>query len=557
MRTVPVHQSCAAMVMACVISYAGAAPSAGTGRAKLAGDLAARLNGQVSGSVDVIVQGDASYMSQLRSNLSSRGAVVGRDLKLVGGLAASLTVSDLDALVADGKVRRISLDRPLSAAVNAPSDSDSLAWPQPAGFRADGLTGLGIGVAVIDSGISPHQALGDAVVESVDFVDPTRQGGDLSQDPYGHGTHVAGIIAGRFSGGVAPAAHLVSLRVLDHKGGGRSSDVIAALEWCIAHQFDWNLRVVNLSLGQPVAEAAADDPLAQAVESAWRSGLVVVTAAGNAGMLGSGYGMISSPANDPLVIAVGALDDRGTPERRDDEAAAFSSKGPTRFDFTVKPDLLAPGTHIVSLRVPHSTLDRSMPEARVADAAYFEMSGSSMAAARVSGAVAVMLEANPTLTPDDVKARLMSRADHSGDEDIYTRGAGLVDLNAALAAVGRASASASPAVTLSASAGGDVVITDIGATWGDASVWSLENVYGDPTLWNADVAQNHELFDDACMSGQGLTWQHAVANGIVWQHAAALGIIWQTLTGEGLTWQHLRGSGLTWQHSYGDGSCPF
>src|SRR5262249_19308265 len=179
--------------------------------------------------------------------------------------------------------------------------------------------------------------LGDAVVARIDLVDPTRQGGALADDPYGHGTHVAGIIAGRrvpapgggWLGGLAPDARLVSLRVLDHKGAGRSSDVIAAIEWCVRHRSEYGIRVVNLSLGQPVADPAADDPLDRAGERAGRWGLVVVPAAGNAGMIGSGYGMISSPANDPLSLAVGALDDRGTMSRLDDEAAVYSSRGPT------------------------------------------------------------------------------------------------------------------------------------------------------------------------------------------------------------------------------------
>jgi len=555
MRNLPRHQFCAALVVGALVTSVGAAPS------KLSHDLAALASSGGSGNVDVIIQGDAQAMTRVRYRVSQHGGTAGRALAFVNGMAASVPASELPDLASDAGVLRISADRPLAAAVNVNGQSGGSSASRPAALSAS-LTGRGVGVAVVDSGIYPHEDLGDAVALRLDFVDPSRRGSDLTEDPYGHGTHVAGIVSA-----LAPGARLVSLRVLDHKGAGKSSDVIAALDWCVQHQADFGLRVVNLSLGQAVAEASADDPLNQAVERAWRSGLVVVTAAGNAGLLGSGYGMISSPANDPLVIAVGALDDHGTVSADDDDAAPFSSKGPTRFDFMLKPDLVAPGTHIVSLRVPHSTLDRNIPDARVSamgvgglgrtfDPLYFEMSGSSMAAAEVSGAVAVMLESNPTLTPEDVKARFMRHAMHFGSQDVFTRGAGAMDFPATLSAVERASASPSPAVSLSG-AGDAVTIEDTGAAWGSASLWSLEDLYGDNALWNTDAALDNALFDDACMTGQGLTWQHAVANGVIWQHAVAEGIIWQTLTSEGITWQHLSGSGLTWQHSYGDGTCPF
>lgn len=574
MGNLPTNQCCATLALALLLTSTA---SAGTGpevsRAKLSSDLASQLNVGGPGSVDVIVQTDSSSLDSVRSHLRLHGSAVGRTLRSVDGLAASVPLSELDAVAADRTVRHISLDRRLAAAMNVAGPSAG--WSRGMAPQTGGPTGRGVGVAVIDSGIYPHEDINDAVVARVDFVDPTRNGSELAKDPYGHGTHVAGIIAGRavpspngdgFFGGLAPGAHLISLRVLDHKGSGKSSDVIAALEWCEEHQAEFGIRVVNLSLGQAIAEPFADDPLDQAVERAWRAGLVVVSAAGNAGMIGNGYGTISSPANDPLVIAVGALDDRGTVDRRDDETALFSSRGPTRFDFILKPDLLAPGTRIVSLRVPQSTLDRSLPDARVAlnsagqgrafEPRYFEMSGSSMSTAMVSGAAAIMLETDPTLSPDDVKARLMRHAEHLGAQDIYTRGAGAIDVGMALLGDEHVLAAASPAISVTA-ASAAVVIGDTGAAWGDASLWSLEQLYGDPALWNVEVAQTMSLFDDVCMTGQGVTWQHAVADGVTWQHSVDEEMLWQTLTSEGVTWQHLKGSGVTWQHSYGDGSCPY
>ncbi|HZI92748.1 MAG TPA: S8 family peptidase [Patescibacteria group bacterium] len=566
MRNLPTPRSVTGLLLAFAFTSALAAGAgANHPRSKMSSDLASQIDdGNGPRNVDVIVQGVSSSLDTLRSHLRQHGGTPGRELGLVDGLVASVPVSELDAIAQDPRVRRMTPDRPLAAAMNIAGQAAGFNWPAGSTPAAGGPIGRGIGVAVIDSGIYPHEDLGSAVVATVDFVDPTRAGNDLTQDPYGHGTHVAGIIAGRpvhssdrdgSFGGVAPGSHLISLRVLDHKGAGMSSDVIAALAWCVQHKDEYGIRVVNMSLGQPVADPSSDDPLDQAVEIAWRAGLVVVTAGGNAGLLGSGYGMISSPANDPLVIAVGALDDRGTPDRRDDQTAAFSSKGPTRFDFSIKPDVVAPGTRIVSLRVPHSTLDRALPDARVSinsagsgtafEPRYFELSGSSMAAALVSGTAAVMLEADPTLSPDDIKARLMKHANHLGTQDIYTRGAGAIDAGAALAGNERAAASPSPSVFLAADSD-TVLIEETGPAWGDASLWSLESLYGDPALWSEEVTRTISLFDDACMTGEGITWQHAVAEGI----------IWQTLTSEGLTWQHLTGSGLTWQHSLGDGTCP-
>ena len=196
---------------------------------------------------------------------------------------------------------------------------------------------------------------------------------------------------------MAPEASLISLRVLNRWGEGRVSDVIDAVGWAIANRNEFNIRVLNLSLGHPVAEPMGLDPLVEACEAAWQAGLVVVTSAGNLGLHGNGT--ITSPGNGSRLLTVGALDDLDTLDLFDDEVAPFSSRGPPIFDFVVKPDLLAPGHSIISLRAPHSSIDVSHPEGRVnvdggpaglaREPLYFQMSGSSMAAALVSGSVAV------------------------------------------------------------------------------------------------------------------------------------------------------------------------
>ncbi len=249
-------------------------------------------------------------------------------------------------------------------------------------------------------------------------------------DAYGHGTHVAGLIGGngassalgkgypRQYSGMAPGVNLINLRVLDANGNGTDSQVIAALQRAIALKATYNIRVINLSLGRRVFESYTLDPLCLAVESAWKAGIVVVTAAGNSGRDNSmhthGFATIGAPGNDPVVITVGATRTRGTDGRSDDIIASYSSKGPTLLDHVVKPDLVSPGNRMVSLRAANSTLDKSYPSYQVknnsGNSAYYRLSGTSMATPLVSGAVALMLQQDSTLTPDQIKARLMKTA---------------------------------------------------------------------------------------------------------------------------------------------------
>ncbi len=540
---------------------------------KLSSDLADTL-ATAAGTemIRVIVQSDRLDRTPLKKRLKGEGSDLGRDLDLVGGFVATLPASDIARLVDDADVSRISPDRPIAPAMDVAAQAAAAGWSRHPDPPAGGPTGRGVVVAVIDSGIYPHEDLGGGTLRaSIDFLDPPRHGNTQTEDPYGHGTHIAGIIAGapvpspldegHYFGGLAPDAGLISLRVLNHKGLGNASDVIAALEWCIEHRDEHGIRVVNLSLGQPVLEPAESDPLAQAVERTWEAGLVVVVSTGNRGLAGSGYGTVLSPGNDPLIITVGALDDRGTPDIRDDAVAEFSSKGPTRFDLVLKPDLVAPGAAIVSLRVPHSTLDRLLPEARVAgnrigrspalEPRYFQMSGSSMASAIVAGAVALMLEEDPSLRPDDVKARLMRYANHDLGADIFTRGAGGIDVSSALGAVELAEASASP--SLLEGDGPAIVLADTGSTWGDEEIWGLEAIYGPRDLWGEEIAETLAFLDDPCITGEGLTWQTLTGNGLTWQTLDGNGLTWQTLAGNGLTWQTMTGAGLTWQTITGTG----
>ena len=327
----------------------------------------------------------------------------------------------------------MSPDRPVSLK----NDYESFASAVEADVASQqyGLDGTGIGVAVIDSGVADHKdfhnASGTRVVHSESFV----VGNTSTVDAYGHGTHVSGIIGGNGSAsgagtgysqqivGIAPNVNIINLRVLDQNGAGTDSQVIAAIQRAIALKTQYNIRVINLSLGRPVFESYTLDPLDQAVEQAWAAGIVVVVAAGNDGRDNSmgthGFATIGSPGNDPAVITVAATRTMGTATRVDDAIASYSSKGPTLLDHIVKPDVVAPGNRVGSLLVKNSTLDTEFPTLEIAPTGtctgtcatqYFRLSGTSMATPVVSGAVALMLQKDSTLTPDTVKARIMKTA---------------------------------------------------------------------------------------------------------------------------------------------------
>ncbi|MFN2485917.1 MAG: S8 family peptidase [Acidimicrobiia bacterium] len=285
-------------------------------------------------------------------------------------------------------------------------------------------------VAVLDTGVASVPDLEERVVLRVDFT-PGRDG----LDRFGHGTHMAGIVAGdgTASGGGrlggAPGAEIVSLKVAGPDGSTDTSVVIAALQWLASHADEHDVRVLNLSFGTDSRQSVLIDPLNRAIQRVWDAGILVVVSAGNAG---PSDGTVRKPGDDPVALTVGAADLSGTADASDDRVAEFSSRGPTA-DSADKPDLVAPGISIVSLRAPESAVDLLRPAARLDDH-YFKGTGTSQAAAIVSGVAALLFEADPTLTPEEVRAALIGTsggplATHSGG------GAGLLNAEAALEAV--------------------------------------------------------------------------------------------------------------------------
>jgi serine protease AprX len=391
-------------------------------------------------TVSVIVRKSNPTSFAAERSVWALGGQVTHELPIIGSFAARLPGGALRSLAQSSAVLRVWGDAHLKATSSNLSEYDSspadTSWHQtidPSG--SGGNSGSGVTVALLDTGITQVPDLGNRVLVRVDFT-PDHDG----LDRYGHGTHMAGIIAGDGTAsngqwvGMAPKANLVSVKVAGADGSTDVSVVIAGLQWIVSHRSQYHIRVLNLSFGTDSKQSYSVDPLDFAVERVWRSGIFVVVAAGNRGPSG---GTINKPADDPLVLTVGGADTKNTPNRNDDEVPPFSSRGPTQ-DGINKPDLVAPAISIVSNRAPGSTIDQLHPAARVGQS-YFKGTGTSQAAAAASGMAALLFGASPALTPDMAKAILLRTADRkitykSGGSG---SGAGIVDGDAALSLVNK------------------------------------------------------------------------------------------------------------------------
>ena len=408
-------------VSAAPVAIGTPAASAGS----VAPDIQALAQSAPQRTVDVIVQlHRGTSLATGRELMTGAGATGMRDVRLINAVAGTMTAGEAMRLSRLGGVRAISLDAPVKATAAVPSSTTlRTAYNESIGAVnawTRGFTGAGVGVAVIDTGIAGdltdfRDGAGASRVLANAVVNPVAQD---AGDDYGHGTHVAGLIAGNGAhraagdplrgayGGVAPDANLIAIKADDGDGGTTVLDVIDALQFAVDFKSDYGIRVVNLSLRSTSAESYKTDPLDAAVEAAWFSGLVVVVAAGNEGTASDAVNY--APANDPYVITVGAVDDQGTKTVSDDALPVWSSRGVTQDGFA-KPDVLAPGARMVSNLAPGSDFT-DLCASCVVDGEYFRIGGTSMAAAVASGAVATVLQANPHWTPDQVKAALMNKS---------------------------------------------------------------------------------------------------------------------------------------------------
>ena len=553
-------------------------------------------------SQDVIIRATDGHRKGLRDSLKARGHRVTSEFQSINAVAAKVRCSDLVALARLSATASISADADMETHGNAPAGNHprkmqstestptqaeaaaqlqeplfetTLAWKRlraasylgttttPSSNPLDmtlrmmldlGMTGNagGVGIGVIDSGIAPSPEFEDRVSAFYDFTNGAVHAA-APTDEFGHGSHVAGLIAG-VNVGVAPGARLIGLKVLDSGGSGSASDVLRAIEFAVANKAALNLQVLNLSLGHPIYESAATDPLVQAVEHAVRNGLVVVVSAGNFGINRTtgepGYAGIASPGNAPSALTTGATRAFDTVTRLDDRVAAYSSRGPTWYDGFAKPDVVAPGDNLLSVAAGNSTLRRAQ-ELRGNTGEYMRLSGTSMAAGVTSGAVALVLGANPGLTPNALKAIMEYTAipvltDTGELADALTQGTGqingdgaftlasMIDANALVGSVWLTGGTITPTTS----------IGDTSYAWSQSVLWGNRKVYGENlmteqrTAWSANIVW-----------GEGLGSED---DNIVWGNRFADddNIVWGNMfdNGDNIVW----GNNVVWGNRFAD-----
>jgi serine protease AprX len=518
--------------------------------------LAATPAASTAARLPVIVTEQPGAGNAPEAAVARLGGVVDRQLGIIPAFRASVPADRLDALRAAPGVREVTADAAVHLASTQVADQagqvGSLASITgvigAARLWAQGVTGKGVDVALIDSGVVPVDGLrtpGKVVLGpdlSLEAQQCDSTGAACSDSPangldgYGHGTAMAGIIAGRddaapsrldaSSGstnflGVAPDARIVSVKVADAGGSSDVSQVIAGIDWVVQHRTadGLNIRVLNLSFGTDSAQGYLLDPLAYAAEVAWRAGIVVVVSAGNTG---ASNGRLADPAIDPYVLAVGAEDSGGTQGLSDDTIPSWSQRG----DGVRNPDLVAPGAAVVSLRAPGSLLDTGYPAARVGSR-FFRGSGTSQAAAVASGAVALLLQRYPNLTNDQVKAMLTSTARRLPAADPVGQGHGLLT---ALGAMG----GTPPLAVLAAQTW--TPATGLGSLAGSRGSMQTR-VGGVPLTGETDVTGQAWLGPVwAPSAAAGATW-----NGGRWNGAAWFGHGWNADHYAGQAW-----SGTSW-----------
>jgi len=421
-----------------LVTGASSAPAATAGgsSAPLDPRIATLAQSHPRAVVQAIVQFNAPVgQARAQADAESHGRIIGK-LPIIHGLAVQTTAGQARALAANPDVHAVSLNTTVTPqslpAARLPmmpgsqsisGDQVQTTYDQTLGVTPlwrFGVTGTGVGVAVIDTGVDGalpdfSSAGGGHSRVSVSAVDNSHA--TTANDSYGHGTDVAGIIAGNGNNrsdalhgqyvGVAPNANLISVKVSDETGATNVLDVIYGLQFAVTHQTEYNIRVINLSLDSATPQSAKVDPLDAAVESAWMHGIVVVAAAGNRGSATDAVQY--SPANDPYVITVGGVDENGTADPSDDAPASWSSRGTTQ-DGAAKPDVYAPGAHIVSVLAPNSVFANPSCNCLIAGGQYIQTSGTSMAAPMIAGLAADLLQVHPHWTPAQVKGDLTSAA---------------------------------------------------------------------------------------------------------------------------------------------------
>jgi serine protease AprX len=434
-----------------------------------------------------------------------------------------------------------------------------------------GYTGRGVDVAVIDTGVVPVDGLSDPgkVIYGPDLSLESQAPNLTWLDTNGHGTFMAGLIAGHPSSlvvpysnapasvyrGVAPDARIVSVKVGTADGGTDVTQVIAAIDWVVQHAHDpgLNIRVINLSYGTNSTQAASVDPLAYAVEQAWENGIVVVTAAGNTGyQRGNGAPGLADPAYNPYVIAVGASDSMGTGQTKDDRVGTYSASS-SGCGSCKNPDFVAPGSHLQGFRVINSWLDANHPEGRLDDT-YFRGSGTSQAAAIVSGAVALVLQKYPQMTPDLVKRYFGSNAVKLASFDSQAQGAGEIRLGQMLSKApqwsyaGQNFANATGTGSIEISRGQDHIARNGVVLKGD------KDIFGNSV--NTVPLASLEASASSWSGGEwnGSTWSGSSWSASSWSASSWSASSWSGSSWSASSWSASSWSGSSWSASSWSGS---
>ena len=576
--------------------------------------------------VRVIITVRPDARAGIRKALTDHGDKVTAEQPLTSTLVADIHCSDVSALADHPWVLSISADATVSAgakpdavrtsARHSNADRQTSSWLTSTLRETLGLpkiatettpTGAGIVVALVDSGINPSTDVPASRI--VGFYDFTRGGIPVAPfDDYGHGTHIAGLVgaSGALSSfelqGIAPQVKFVGFKVLDRTGQGKTSDVISALQYIVANKDLLHVQIINLSLGHPIFQAAADDPLVQAVQQATAAGLIVVTSSGNFGTMPNtgkaGYGGVTSPGNAPSAITVGAASTFDTIVRDDDVVAPYSSRGPTWYDGFAKPDVVAPGSRLASDSFSSSFLANLLSDDLVKSQngkQFLELSGTSMAAGVTTGVVALMLDANRRtgfagidLSPNAVKAMLQYSAiplapKHGGPYDVLTQGAGEISASGAVALASAIDTSAPfESSWLRSSVPGLTTLVDGRKvhvyTWAQTIIWGDNVLSGDvlflnlpawsrDTVWGANVAWGADAWSDLVRTpnvvwssnaiwGSTIIWGNRMigmrdGDNIVWGNGGgADNIVWGNLTQDNIVWGNLWDDNIVWGNAF-------
>ena len=498
----------------------------------------------------VIVSGAGA--AQADSHVKGTHGKVVAQVDAAGAVVADVTPTQAAALKADPTVTVTpNVEVHLNDVTPLPgARSPSAVFAQSTGATTlvnNGVNGAGVTVAVLDTGIDRLPDFNGRLAGGVDLSGE----GDPFHDSYGHGTFVSGLIAGNGASsagavvGEAPGAQLASIKVAGASGVTDLATVIQGVQWAIDNHSTLGIGVLNLSLGAIPTQSSTRNPLDQAVESAWRAGITVVASAGNAG---PSNGTVLSPGDDPLVVTVGALDDKGSPTAQGATIPTFSSIGPTPVDGWFKPDLVAPGRSVISLRAPGSAIDRANPGA-VIGTANFVGSGTSFSTAITSGAAALVLQANRRSGPDDVKGRLLATASPGPVGNPFVDGHG--SLNVAAAATVDKVHFRQQVPQSSAAPGSDV---SLATTWAGSS-W-------DPQSWKGTKIKGPKHGDDGGATDnssdgggdKGAATGTPALNGSGWNGSGWNGSGWNGATWNGSGWNGSGWNGSGWNGSGWNGS---